>query len=176
MGEQISIALSEEDEGVFLNFLRADAVVRIFRWAAPSPELLLVPAFPPRGPGEQSYRLWNTAFPWEPEYTQWPSDSIHDPELNSEYCLKNVAGAPLLEYSRHDFDDSNPLVYGRIYWNTDHAIYQGNNYDIAAFSKWYDHVARWLRKHGTRVRITKGRGQYWLPGAYAKRASNTKGL
>ena len=124
--------------------MRADADVRIYRWAAASPELLAVPEFFPRGPGERSYRLWNTAYQWEPEFTQWPGDGIHHPGLVSKYCLENVAGAPLIEYSRHDFDESNPLAYVRIYWNTDHAIYRGPKYDIAAFSKWYEHIARWF--------------------------------
>jgi hypothetical protein len=49
MGRQTAVALSEEDEGRFLQFLRADADIQIFRWAASSPELLVVSSFPSRG-------------------------------------------------------------------------------------------------------------------------------
>jgi hypothetical protein len=167
MGRQTAVALSEEDEQAFLAFLRADADVRIFRWAAPAPELLMVPTLPPRGPGERSFRLWNTAFPWVPEYTQWPAE-VRDSGLALEFHLTNTAGAPLLEYSRHAFDDPKPIVHGRVYWNTDLAIYHGPEYDTRAFSQWYDHVVRWLRKNGIRVEITKHWFQYWLPGAWAQ--------
>ena len=168
MGRQTAVALSDEDEQAFLGFLRADADIRIYRWAAPRPEFLVVPAFPPRGPGGWSYRLWNTAFPWEPEYEQWPQD-MRDPNLDSKFRLANTSGAPLIEYSRHALDNPAPMVHGRVYWNTDFAIYSGPTYDTAAFSRWYDHVVRWLRKNGGRVEIAKNWFQYWLPGAWAQR-------
>jgi hypothetical protein len=167
MGRQTAVALSEEDEREFLNFLRADADVRIYRWAAVTPEFLTVSTFPPRGPREWSYRLWNTAFAWEPEYDQWQPQIVEDPELASKFHLKNVAGAPLLEYSRHNFDSHRLSVYGRIYWNTDFEIDRGPAYDTVAFGHWYDHVVPWLRKKGNKVQITKRWCQYWLPGALA---------
>ena len=166
MGRQTAVALSEEDETDLLSFLRAD--VRISRWAAPSPEELVVPAFPPRGLYEWAYRLWNTAFPWEPEYAQWHGHNVAR-ELTTKFYLTNTAGAPLLEYSRHPFGEVRPITYGRIYWNTDFAVYRGLPYDTAAFGRWYGHVVRWLRKHGTRVQITRNWCQYWLPGAWAQR-------
>ena len=168
MGRQTAVALSEEDENNFLGFLRADADIRIYQWAASTTELLVVPRFPPRGPSE-SYRLWNTAFPWEPEYGQWQRVGV-TPQLAEKFYLKNTAGAPLLEYSRQSFGEAKPLMmYGRIYWNTDFAIYRGPEYDTAAFGRWYDHVVRWLRKNGRKVEITRGWCQYWLPGAWAQR-------
>jgi hypothetical protein len=97
MGRQTAVALSQEDEGAFLSFLRAEANIRIYRWAAAAPELLLVPLFPPCAPGESSFRLWNTAFPWEPEYGQWQSDTVQALELAEKFYLTNTAGAPLLE-------------------------------------------------------------------------------
>jgi hypothetical protein len=124
--------------------------------------------FPPRGPGEWSYRLWNTAFPWQPEYAQWQPDHVRD-ELASKFYLKNTAGAPLLEYMRHALDNSKPIARGRVYWNTDFAIYTGPEYDRQAFSRWYDRVVRWLRTNGNRVEIAKNWYQYWLPGAWATR-------
>jgi hypothetical protein len=169
MGRQTAVALSQEDEDAFLGFLRAEADIRIYRWAALAPELFVVPLFPPSGPGDSSFRLWNAAFPWEPEFGQWQGDTVQPPELAAKFYLKNTAGAPLLEYSRQSFDNPKPLVYGRVYWNTDFTIYKGPAYDTAAFGRWYEHVARWLRKNGRRVEITKSWYQYWLPGAWAQR-------
>lgn len=168
MGRQTAVALSEEDEDDFLGFLRADSDIRIYQRAASNPRLLVVPEFPPRGPSESSYRLWNAAFPWKPEYGQWQREGV-TPELAGKFYLKNTAGAPLLEYSRQSFSEPKPLVHGRVYWNTDFAIYRGPEYDTAAFGRWYDHVVRWLRRHGRKVEITTSWCQYWLPGAWAQR-------
>jgi hypothetical protein len=174
MGRQTAVALSEEDEEAFLAFLRADADIRIYRRAASSPELLVVPVFPPRGPGEWVYHLWNTAFTWEPECAEWQLDVVQDPGLASEFHLKNTAGAPLIEYMRQAFDNPKPHVYGRIYWNTDFAVYGGPAYDAAVFGRWYDHVVRWLRRNGNRVELAKNWYQYWLPGAWAQRCVESR--
>jgi hypothetical protein len=168
MGRQTSVALAEEDEQAFLVFLRDDADIRIYRRAAASPELLNVPSFLPRASGEWVFTIWNTAFPWQPEYAQWQPDHVLD-ELASKFYLKNTAGAPLLEYMRHALDNPKPMVRGRVYWNTDFAIYTGPEYDRKAFGRWYDRVVRWLRTNGNRVEIAKNWYQYWLPGAWATR-------
>jgi hypothetical protein len=165
MGRQTSVALSEADEQNFLVFLRRDTEIRIYRRAAPSPELLSVAEFPPRASGESAFTIWNTAFPWRPEYAQWHEAPFRKPD----FYLKNTAGAPLLEYMRHALGDPKPLVRGRVYWNTDFAIHTGPEYDRRGFSRWYDHVVRWLRTNGNRVEIAKNWFQYWLPGAWATR-------
>src|SRR5579862_793114 len=149
MGRQTSIALSEGDERDFLAFVRSDADVRVLQWVAPSPEQLFVPDFPPRGEGQHSYRLWNTAFPWKPEFEQLGSDVAY-PQLASQFYLKNTAGAPLIEYLRDPLDNPKPLMHGRIYWNTDFAIYRGLAYDTVAFNRWFDKAVRWLRKNSQR--------------------------
>lgn len=167
MGRQTAVALSEDDERSFLTFLRRDADIRLFRRSAPSPELLLVENFPPRASGESVFTIWNTGFPWKPGYAQWQEAPFRKPD----FYLKNTAGAALLEYSRHALDNPSPHVFGRIYWNTDFAIYSGPNYDKQAFGRWYTRVVRWLRLNGNRVQITKSWYQYWLPDAWAKRSS-----
>lgn len=168
MGRQTSIALSEDDEREFLAFLRAGADVKVLRWAAPSPELLFVQELPPRGTGEHHFRFWNTAFPWNMNLQRGP-ETAH-PQLASQYYPRNNSGAPVLEYSREALDNPKARTHGRIYWNTDFAIYTGPAYDTAEFGRWYDKVVRWLRKSGKRVEITRGWYQYWLPGAWELRS------
>jgi hypothetical protein len=149
MGRQTAVALSEDDEQRFLAFLRTSADVRILQWSAPSPELLFVPEFPPRGLGHV-FRLWNTAFPWNPEYAQWGPEML-DPQLALQFYLTNTAGAPLIEYSREAFHNPKAVVHGRIYWNTDFAIYHGPKYDTTDFNLWFDKLVRGLRKNAQRV-------------------------
>jgi len=171
MGRQTSVALSEEDERDFLAFLRAETDVKVFRWSAPSPELLSIPEFLPGGSEHHTFRLWNTAFPWNPEFAQW-SPEVQNPHLTSQFHLKNTAGAPVIEYSREAFDNPAAIVHGRVYWNTDFAIYRGPHYDTVAFGRWFDKVVRWLRKNGKRIELTKGWYQYWLPGAWELRSNS----
>lgn len=168
MGRQTAVALSEGDERDFLAFLRTGADVRVLRWSAPSPELLFIPEFPPRGSGQRVFQLWNTAFPWSPEFAQWGAE-MQDPQLASQFYLKNTAGAPLIEYSREAFENPKAVVHGRVYWNTDFAIYHGSKYDTADFNRWFDKIVSWLRKNGRRIQVARGWNQYWLPGAWELR-------
>jgi hypothetical protein len=115
MGRQTAVALLEDDEREFLSFLRADADIKVLQWSAPAPDLIFVPAFPRRGPGQHSFRLWNTAFAWEPEFAQWEAAKVRDPTLAERYYLKNTAGAPLIEYTREPIDSPSALVHGRVY-------------------------------------------------------------
>jgi hypothetical protein len=169
MTSRTSSALSEDDEQNFLAFLRAGAEIRIYRRAAPSPELLSIANFPSRDSGESAFTLWNTAFPWKANYAQWDEARFRKPD----FYLDNTAGAPLIEYVRHAFDNPKPQVRGRIYWNTDFQIYTGPQYDREAFSRWYERVVRWLRKNGNPEQIAKNWYQHWLPGACAMRRSQS---
>jgi len=171
LGRQTAVALSEDDERQFLEFLRTTAEVQILRWYAASPEQIVISNFPPPGAGRYTFRLWNTAFPWSPEFAHWGPD-VRDSDLALQFCLKNTAGAPLVEYVRENFENPKSLVRGRVYWNTDFDIYHGPKYDMAAFAAWYDRIVRWLRKHGKRVQITRSWYQYWLPGAWELHSSS----
>ena len=170
MGRQTAVQLSEGDERDFLAFLRNDADVRVLNWTAPTPEEIFIPEFLPRGPHHHHFRLWNTAFPWTPEFAQ------HGPEradgAGSHFYLVNTAGAPVIEYVREPFENPKSIIHGRVYWNTDLAIYRGTPYDVEAFNRWFSKLVRWLRKKGRRVEITKTWYQYWLPGAWRLRTGS----
>ena len=174
MGRQTSAALSEDDEREFLVFLRDGADIRILRWTAPAPEQIFVRTFPPRGPDQHRFRLWNSGFPWNPEFAQYGPERRDG--AGSHFYLANTAGAPLIEYSREPFENPKAIVHGRVYWNTDLAIYRGLPYDVEAFNLWFSRVVRWLRKNGRRVEITKSWHQYWLPGAWQKRTAASEGI
>lgn len=61
-------------------------------------------------------------------------------DLPSAY-VSNSSAAPVLEYSRHT--QHSP---GRIYWAKHFSAPTGLAYDAAAFERWYDSVARWVKK------------------------------
>jgi len=78
--------------------------------------------------------------------------------------VSNEGTAPLLEYSRHNFQNCRG-TYGRLYWNK---YFSGMpTYDVLAFDRWYSVVVRWFRKNGKQAR--KGTlNTYYLPDAWAK--------
>ena len=160
MGKQTAIALTAADERAFLTFLRSTAEVKLILSSAPAVESLWVDSFDcVQGWGQ--FRIWNTAFAWSPEYgtvTMDPSGAH-----NGYRFVSNVSTAPLLEYTRHNFQNSRG-AYGRIYWDT---YYSGVAYDSLAFSRWYSAVVRWLRKNGKQA--WKGAlNTYYLPDAWKK--------
>jgi hypothetical protein len=159
MGKQTAIALTPADERAFLTFLRSIAEVKLILSFAPTVDSLWVDSFD-CVQGLEKFSIWNTAFAWSPEYgtvTLDPSGAH-----NGYRFVSNFGKAPLLEYSRHNFQ--NPMIYGRIYWDT---YYSGIAYDALAFGKWYSAVVRWLRKNGKQA--VKGTlNTYYLPDAWAK--------
>jgi len=147
MGKQTAIALTEKDESLFLDFLRSTAPIRIYRTTAPSEDLLEIDAFPPRGPEEWMYLISNANFPWSPELDRVPDNAPVVSHRGWAY-IANRHIAPVIEYSRHDFESS--LSYGRIYWAKSFAAPDGLSYDQDSFNTWYQKVVRWLRKNGQR--------------------------
>ena len=82
------------------------------------------------------YYLWNRSFLWAPEIVR------HGDHVS----IGNKNAAPLIEYTRHNFAGSEPV--GRVYWAKNFSAPDGLAYDSASFSKWFDTVARWVRRHG----------------------------
>ena len=161
MGRQIPIAMDTEDELSFLGFLQESADVEIYRsWSAsPAPistfelELAASPFF-----------LHNRAFSWEPQFEFIEYEDLATGRLGSYYRLVGH-GAPVIEYSRHPLGATQPQVSGRLYWSKSFASDHGEvKYDVTKFDEWFSTVARWVRRHGERVR--HGSTEPWcLPAA-----------
>jgi hypothetical protein len=164
MGRQIAIAMLPEDEDQFVAFLRGLTEVRIFRWSAPSPaqhEILGADL----GEG-RSFYVWPTAFEWEPEFKQFRETAVA--ERQGWFYLSNSSAAPVLQYSRHGFEQGQ--VPGRLYWEKTFAAPSGLSYDSSAFEDWYERVIRWVRKNGRRHKAEKS-GSYYLLHALARRSA-----
>jgi hypothetical protein len=158
MGRQTAIAMDLEDERAFLAFLRSTADLAIFRsW---SPEPREIAEFSLESEADPFY-LHNKAFSWEPEFELVNVVRRDTGDPVSYYRLRDRL-APLLEYSRHPLQASDPTVGGRLYWAKD---FPGNvSYDVEEFGEWYSAVTRWVRRNGVKVR--HGQTEPWcLPGA-----------
>jgi hypothetical protein len=134
MGRQVEASLSEDEERALLLYMRAGTNVQIIRTFAPTQAGLLVDSFEPRGEGNWSYYLWNRSFDWQPQF----SVTRTDPPAS---YVSNATVAPLLEYSRHT--QHGP---GRIYWAKNFSAPEGLTYDSSAFERWYNSVARWVKR------------------------------
>jgi hypothetical protein len=154
MGRQIGIVATEQDERDFLVFLRSTANIQIFEAFAPTIGELQVGSFATEKAGHYDYRIWNSAFPWTPEYEQ--TRKGRDKGL---YYVSNSVVAPVIEFSRSG-PGRDP---GRIYWAKYFCAPSGPYYDVAEFEAWFNTIVRWVRKVGMRK---KGLLEpYYLPNA-----------
>src|SRR5262245_48346328 len=103
MGRQIQVAMADRDESEFINFLRTTSPIEIFEYFAHGLEMICVNAFSPRDMGHWCYRIWNKAFPWVPHFSAVTKDALVK-ELVGWIYIDNASTAPLIEYTRHNFD------------------------------------------------------------------------
>jgi len=161
MGRQTLVAMTDNDEEVFISFLRSTADIQLLEYFAPTRESIWVDSFSSRERGHWTYNIWNRAFDWTAEYGQ-VRDDLPSTQNPGWFFVSNISDAPVIEYSRHDFHDDTDLTYGRVYWAKSFAT--PPEYDLQAFSNWYDEVVRWIRKNGTQ--IDRGAyNTYYLPDA-----------
>ena len=84
------------------------------------------------------------------------------PEQNGLYYVANDNIAPVIEFSRSNLPTRK---YGRIYWAKYFSAPDGLIYDVDTFSKWFDQIVRWVRKHGQKNR-QDNYSPYFLPDAW----------
>src|SRR5205823_4392803 len=110
---------------------------RILESFAYSMETLWVDAFNPTYPWHGTYRIWNTAFAWDPVYAQLEEDTAPAYRDRPRWYVKNTSIAPTLEFVRSNFDARRP---GRIYWARDFSAPDGLPYDHESFARWVSSV------------------------------------
>jgi hypothetical protein len=160
MGRQIAIAATAEDERALLEFLRSTAEIALIETFAPTPEALWIDGFSPELNGHWSYLIWNRSFPWEPVYGE-VGPQAHDPTQVGWFYVRNRSTGPLLEFGRSDVPGRR---YGRLYWCKSSAA--PPDYDVQAFSAWYDAVVKWVRRTGRRREPKEPFSPYFLPDAW----------
>lgn len=159
MGKQIQIEMAEQDERDLLEHLRRSADIRLWRFAAPTAAELEVADFAQAGPDCRQFLIWNTAFAWRPVIGHVAGDAPAA-ERRGWAVLQGAGRAPLLEYDR-----AGSQAHARLYWAKLQAPPDGIAYDLAAFERWYESVADWVRAHGER-----SDGAWRLPHARRGRA------
>ena len=164
MGRQTQVAMTDEDERAFLAFLRSTAPIQLLESKAPSEELFWVDHFAPRDEGHWQYFIWNRTFDWKAQLGRITEDAIAGKKAGW-YYLRNTSDAPLIEYDRHNFAGGGGSA--RVYWPKPFASEGAAPYDVAAFSKWFDQVVRWIRNNG-RQKVRESYSPYFLPGAWEK--------
>lgn len=162
MGKQVPVVMLGEDEIEFLAYLRSTASVRVFRASAPASDDLEVHALDKIHTGDRQFFIWNTSFRWQPEVKHVAADAPVIERRGWAY-LSNTSVAPALEYDRH----SSTHGGGRVYWAKRFSAQQ-LRYDVNAFERWYDGVARWIRKRGRRLE-SETNGPFYMPAAHAAR-------
>ena len=162
MGKQTHVAASLSDEQLLLTFLRQSAGVKLIESQAATPSGLFVDDFAPTLLHHSQYYIWNEAFAWQPELAQVDHPKA-PPETRGRYYFANIHTAPVIEFDRSDLDRNR---FGRLYWAKDFAAPNGLEYDVTQFDRWYQSVIRWVRKHGTRMKVAYD-DAYFLPGAAA---------
>jgi hypothetical protein len=160
MGRQIAVAATLVDENSFLEFVRSTASIKIAETCSPLKETIWVNEFAPNVEYHGVYYLWNTAFDWQPTYGQVNATARGN---GGWFYVKNVHSAPAVEFVRTSWQFPR---YGRVYWAKDFCAPNGLDYDVAAFSKWYDVLVRWIRRHGNRASASHSH-VYFLPDAFA---------
>ena len=130
MGKQTAVAMTEKDEDIFLQFLRSLSEIRLLQSSAPTQETIWIDHFSPREQGFWKYYIWNTSFPWQPQFGQVTKD--RSGKQQGWYFIANSSEVPIIEYFRHNFSNRPGYGYGRVYWAKYFAAPNGLSYDVDA--------------------------------------------
>ena len=143
-----------EDEAAFLQGLSAQADVVLVCERSQTEEPRLLGAFPEQSTpsAREGSVLWNRSISGRPIVKK----------LSSDYFLIDKRNAEVIEVSQCELIGGKTLRAGRIWAELEWEDEQFRRFSKSvAFAKWYQSVARWIRKH------SEGR----VNGAYVGRAA-----
>ncbi len=144
-----------EDEGEFVEFVRSERNVAIFKDAIPTPEISRLDMLP-----SKEERFWFVVHMWDVDHS--PEPTLHFVPQQKYYVVDDH-GPEVIEFHRCNLDGGR-LVRGRIwaefqYWRFDDPPVVVTKSET--FHKWFDVLARWIKKHS----IRDAREDYVLPHA-----------
>lgn len=165
MGKQVNFYMTMDDERDFIAFVRATGNIAILKSVQMSEMPLQIDGLPSAGePFWFALLLWNQDFS--------PRPALNFVKEQGWYCI-DVYDSEVIEFDR-SFMDEGRLVRGRIfaemtYWRLTDAPPTAVK-KSEAFLKWYDRLARWIKRRSAR----NAAGDYLLPGAAAFAAAGGK--
>src|SRR2546422_4172129 len=158
MGRQIPLFAAQADVDALIDFLRDTAEVAIFVGFAETAAGLWIET--PRVDEDPFFYVWNKRFPWTPNYGR-VGENAQNPAHKGWHYVANTGAAPVIEF---DCGTVAKRRYGRMYWSKYFTAPDGLQYDVDAFSHWYDKILGWIRKQGKK-RPGDNSGAYYLPKA-----------
>jgi hypothetical protein len=160
MGKQVRFYMLAADEQAFLQFVCQNQAVRLLSEDSPEPRVQILEdpftLFQRRSQLE-IILLWNTAYPLRDSDIKKSRLKAYSQELRGYVETGEVAyyvdslHAPVIEFSPSFLRTDGLLVKGRIWaemrvWEGEVLMYKGKE-----FEAWYDQLARWLRRHFSRI-------------------------
>ncbi len=157
MGKQVNFYMTAEDEQEFLSYVRSDRDVGIFKFDVPSTEIPFLNELPPQGEP-----FWAALWLWDRDHSPRPVLTYVE---RQKYYAVEESQSEVIEFHRCGLDEGR-LVRGRI-WAEMNGWHGHDPATIIrksdAFRKWYDRLAKWIKRRSTRDSV----GDYMLPGAAA---------
>ncbi len=153
MGKQINFYMTNSDEEEFLNFVRSDRSVGVFMVTMPTDSIPLLTELP------------QSEIPFWLSICLWDRDNSPQPNLRyvteQKYYVVNKSTSEVIEFLRSNIKKRS-ISRGRIWaemamWESDGTLVRKSE----TFEKWYDRLARWIRRHSVRY----DKGVYVMPGA-----------
>ena len=146
MGRQIRFYALPRDEQALLEFVHRDPDVVILGVPFLEREPRIIDTLPSIESVELGWTevlLWNTRFPFAGDYVQIRNTNLWQP---------NKSDAPVIEFSRSCIRDEERLLRGRLWaemyrLENEKMVHKGKE-----FEKWYDRLARWIRRHYARLK------------------------
>jgi hypothetical protein len=152
MGRQVNFWMLEQDEQEFVRFVLSEGNVVMLRNLSPGPYPCSTAELP-RPPERWWWALyfWERDFPFAP--VRWVQVRDGPDQVSYGFVGEEL---PVIEFSRSILRESGELSEGRIWTGC----------RDKTFLRWYDRLARWIRRHSEKVRK---RGNSWVyagPQAY----------
>ena len=150
MGRQVEFYMTEADEKEFMDFVRTTGKIEILPYfmKVTSERLASLPSLG-FDPQSDCVFLYNSLVPGE--LIIKPLDFPVLPEKPGRWSVDD-SNSPVIEFSRSE-QRGNGLMEGRIY-----ATFKLVRWDLnslvpkdPAFAKWYDKIARWIKRRYTRI-------------------------
>lgn len=162
MGRQVGFCMTFEDERRFIEFARSDRNVRMLKPDQNTLDIEFLEELPPLDDVTAGQILL------------WDKDNSPLPALRyvpkGGFYYVEISESEVIEFSRCGIDEKGRWIPGRIWaefsmLDGDRLVKKGQ-----VFKKWFDRLARWIRKHGVRDE----RLEYVLPGAQEQIAHQRK--